>query len=108
MSQTTRCPGCGIVRQVDDSMIGRFTSCDHCRCMYYVVVPPLGQETANWPSIAATSSMSDSLSAAQLSNVRSTAVDSIHDQVARLYKLQVGTLLISLLALAVGILQLLR
>ena len=58
MSQTTTCPGCQRKGEVDESMIGRFNRCEQCRCMYYVVVPPLGEERSEWTSVAATSSIS--------------------------------------------------
>ncbi len=58
MSQTTTCPGCHRTSEVDESMLGRFIRCEQCRCMYYIVVPPLGNEGIPWTSVAATSSIS--------------------------------------------------
>lgn len=58
MSQTTTCPGCQRTSEVEESMLGRFIRCEQCRCMYYIVVPPLGNEGIPWTSVAATSSIS--------------------------------------------------
>jgi hypothetical protein len=58
MSLTTTCPGCHRTSEVDDSMLGRFIRCEQCRCMYYIVVPPLGDDGHQWTSVAATSSVS--------------------------------------------------
>ena len=43
MQHTTTCPSCHRKSEVDDSFLGRFICCEQCRCLYYVVVPPLGE-----------------------------------------------------------------
>ena len=58
MQHTTTCPSCHRKSEVDDSFLGRFICCEQCRCLYYVVVPPLGEERSEWTSVAATSSVS--------------------------------------------------
>ncbi len=55
MSHTTVCPKCHVKSQVDESLIGRFITCEQCRCLYYVVVPALGEDQTEWQAIPATS-----------------------------------------------------
>lgn len=55
MSHTTVCPKCHVKSQVDQSLIGRFITCEKCRCLYYVVVPALGEDQTEWQAIPATS-----------------------------------------------------
>ena len=55
MSHTTVCPKCHQKSRVDESLIGRFVTCEHCQCLYYVVVPPLGEERTEWQALPATS-----------------------------------------------------
>ena len=44
MSHTTTCPKCNTKTEVSESLVGRFVTCDNCRCLYYVVVPPLKKD----------------------------------------------------------------
>lgn len=63
MPHTTICPKCHAKSRVDESLIGRFITCDHCKCLYYVVVPPLGEERSELQSIPATSAVIERSSA---------------------------------------------
>jgi hypothetical protein len=57
MTYKTTCPKCNAETEVSGSLVGRFVTCDHCRCLYYVVVPPLNDETQEkYVSVPATSS----------------------------------------------------
>lgn len=44
MSYKTTCPKCNTETPNGESLIGRFVTCENCRCMYYVVVPPLSKD----------------------------------------------------------------
>ncbi|MGC4003016.1 MAG: hypothetical protein QM811_07725 [Pirellulales bacterium] len=44
MPRTTTCPKCGVESQISDSLVGRFVTCESCRCLYYVVAPTLAED----------------------------------------------------------------
>lgn len=44
MTITTTCPKCNAKTEVSGSMVGRFVTCESCRCLYYIVVPPLKKD----------------------------------------------------------------
>ncbi len=47
MSVKSKCPRCQAVNEVGEHLIGRYTTCDHCRCRFYVEVPvPEDADTA--------------------------------------------------------------
>lgn len=104
MSHTTICPKCHQKSKVDESLIGRFVTCEHCRCLYYVVVPPLGEERTEWQSLPATSVPQPVSGAASTG----TAKGAGPDPVGRLMLLVIVSLILSGLSLALQIFGLLK
>lgn len=103
MSQITTCPGCHRKNEVDESMIGRFVRCDQCRCLYYVVVPPLGEERREWTSIAANSSTSGHVDTEQLSKRPESAAEILNRRLQVLTLLMILNLLIGSMAVVLAI-----
>ncbi len=99
MPQTTTCPGCHLKSEVDDASIGRFIRCEQCRCLYYVVVPPLGELRNELQSVAATSSVSGSNDTSSSYRRPQTESEVLRSRVQRLTALIVLNLLISLIVL---------
>jgi len=87
-----------VKSKVDESLIGRFITCERCQCLYYVVVPPLGEERSEWHSVPATSPAvaGESESPPRPS---SSTFDSLRGRVQVLTVLAVLNLVIGLLAL---------
>ena len=98
MSHTTVCPKCHVKSKVDESLIGRFITCEQCRCLYYVVVPPLGEERSEWHSVPATSPAIAGESGSPPRS-SSTALESLRGRVQILTVLVVLNLVIGSLAL---------
>lgn len=107
MSHTTICPKCHQKSKVDESLIGRFVTCEHCRCLYYVVVPPLGEERAEWQSIPATS-VPQPVSGMAASGAAATGRNVPSDPLPRLAGLLVLNLILGALTLLLQIIALLR
>ncbi len=99
MPQTTTCPGCHLKSEVNDALIGRFIRCEKCHCMYYVVVPPLGEMQNEWQSVAATSSVSGSNNTSSPNRRPKTDSEVLRSRVQQLTVLIVLNLLISLIVL---------
>ncbi len=108
MSQTTTCPGCHRKSGVDESMIGRFIRCEQCRCMYYVVVPPLGEERSEWTSVAATSSVSGTSDTSPAPRRAETEAEILNRRIRNLTSLVLLSLLISLIVLVLAVIQFLK
>lgn len=108
MSQTTTCPGCHRKGEVDESMIGRFIRCEQCRCMYYVVVPPLGEERSEWTSVAATSSVSGHNDTSHVPPRAESATEVLNHRLQKLTLLVLLNLLIGSIALILTVIHLLK
>lgn len=108
MSQTTTCPGCHRKSEVDESMIGRFIRCEQCRCMYYVVVPPLGEERSEWTSVAATSSVSGQSDTSHPPRRPETATEVLNRRLQQLTVLVLLNLLIGSIVLVLTVIHLLK
>jgi hypothetical protein len=104
MSHTTTCPRCHFRSEVDESLIGRFLDCEHCRCLYYVVVPPLGAEHGEWSSVAATGHVDATPQAGR----SLTQTESLLRKVQQLIIVTLLNSLISLLVLGLALYQLLK
>lgn len=106
MSHTTICPKCHQKSKVDESLIGRFVTCEHCRCLYYVVVPPLGEERTEWQSVPATSVPQPISGPASTATAKGAGAGA--DPVGRLTLLVIVSLILSGLSLALQIVGLLK
>lgn len=108
MSQTTTCPGCHRTSEVDESMLGRFIRCEQCRCMYYIVVPPLGDERRQWTSVAATSSVSEEDLTSPAAKRVETDSERLNRRLQNMTSLLLLSLLISSISLAMAVIQILK
>lgn len=108
MSQTTTCPGCHRTSEVDESMLGRFIRCEQCRCMYYIVVPPLGNEGIPWTSVAATSSISGDAATSPAPKRVETETERLNRRLQNMTSLLLLSLLISSITFALALIQFLR
>lgn len=107
MSHTTICPKCHQKSRVDESLIGRFVTCEHCQCLYYVVVPPLGEERTVWQSMPATS-IPQPAPGTVATGPRRGESDFLADPVGRLTLLVIVSLICSGLSLVLQIVGLLK
>jgi hypothetical protein len=45
MSREIDCPQCHTINSVPESTVGSYATCKKCKCMFWVTVPPLGEES---------------------------------------------------------------
>jgi len=45
MTQEIDCPQCHTLNTVPESAVGSYATCKTCKCMFWVTVPPLGEES---------------------------------------------------------------
>lgn len=108
MPQTTTCPGCHLRSEVNDVLIGRFIRCEQCHCMYYVVVPPLGELRNELQSVAATSSVAGPDYTTPLPRKPPSEAEALRRRVQQLTSLLVLNLLISAIVLVLVVRQFLK
>jgi ssDNA-binding Zn-finger/Zn-ribbon topoisomerase 1 len=100
MPHTTICPKCHTETQVDESVIGRFLTCENCRCLYYVVVPSLKDEKRPWQSIPASSAIS--------APRPTTPEETLEYRIGRLAVLMLINIVIGVAVLVVELIRLLK
>lgn len=107
MLHTTTCPGCHHQSAVDESLIGRFIRCEQCRCMYYVIVPPLGEEHKEWAAIPATGPVSRKTEPTSDRRVEN-ATETLDRRIQQLIAMNTLNLLVSATVLVLVLRQLLK